>query len=93
MRYPLMRMGAGKECHRPQTNGKLERYHQTVKGIVKQVPYEMPSDLEAALVSFIAYYNYGRYHNALGNVTPSDVINGGRAQILLRRKEIQTRTI
>jgi transposase InsO family protein len=77
----------------PQTNGKLERYHQTVKGIVKQVPYEMPSDLEAALVSFVAYYNYGRYHKALGNVTPSDVINGRRAQILLRRKEIQARTI
>ena len=77
----------------PQTNGKLERYHQTVRGIVKQVPYEMPSDLEAALVSFIAYYNHGRYHKALGNVTLSDVINGRRAQILLRRKVIQVRTI
>ena len=54
----------------PQTNGKLERYHQTIKRDVKQVPYEMASDLEAALAAFVAYYNYRRYHKALGNVTP-----------------------
>ena len=33
----------------PQTNGKLERFHQSVKRDVNQVPYELPSDLEAAL--------------------------------------------
>ena len=54
----------------PQTNGKLERYHQTVKRDVNQVPYELPSDLEAAVVAFVSYYNYRRYHKALGNVTP-----------------------
>ncbi len=41
----------------PQTNDKLERYHQTVKRDVNQVPYEVPSDLEAALTAFVAYYN------------------------------------
>ena len=41
----------------PQTNGKLERYHQTIKGDVNQLPYEMPSDLEAAIVAFVSYYN------------------------------------
>ena len=30
----------------PQTNGKLERYHQTIKQDANQVPYEVPSDLE-----------------------------------------------
>ena len=50
----------------PQTNGKLERYHQTLKRDV--VPYELPSDLEAAIVAFVSYYNYRRYHKALGNV-------------------------
>ena len=60
----------------PQTNGKLERYHQTIKRDVKQVPYEMPSDLEAALTAFVAYYNYRWYHKALGNVTPADVLHG-----------------
>ena len=77
----------------PQTNGKLERYHQSVKRDVNQVPYELPSDLEAALVAFVSYYNYRRYHKALGNVTPSDVLNGRRERILQRRKEVQTKTI
>ena len=57
------------------TNGKLERYHQRD---VNQLPYEMPSDLEAAIVAFVSYYKYRRYHKALGNVMPSDVIKGRR---------------
>ena len=77
----------------PQTNGKLERYHQTIKRDVKQVPYEMPSDLEAAIAAFVSYYNCWRYHMALGNVTPADMLNGRREQILLRRKEVQLQTI
>ena len=71
----------------PQTNGKLERYHQTLKRNMNQLPYEMPSDLEAAIVAFVSYYNYRRYHKALGNVTPSDVLKGRREDILRRRKE------
>ena len=77
----------------PQTNGKLERYHQTLKGDVNQLPYEMPSDLEAAIVAFVSYYNYRRYHKALGNVTPSDVIKGRWQEILRRRREVQAQTI
>ena len=77
----------------PQTNGKLERYHQTLKRDVNQLPYEAPSDLEAAIVAFVSYYNYRRYHKALGNVTPSDVLRGRRLEILRRRKEVKARTI
>ena len=77
----------------PQTNGKLERYHQTLKRDVNQLPYELPSDLEAAVVAFVSYYNYRRYHKALGNVTPSDVLTGRRPKILRRRKEVQAQTI
>ena len=43
----------------PQANGKLERYHQTLKRDVNQVPYELPADLEAATAAFVSYYNYG----------------------------------
>ena len=46
----------------PQTNGKLERYHQTLKRNMNQLPYEMPSDLETVIVAFVSYYNYRRYH-------------------------------
>ncbi len=76
-----------------QTNGKLERYHQTMKRDVNEVPYELPADLEAAIVAFVRYYNYRRYHTALGNVTPSDVLKGRRREIVRRRKEVQARTI
>ncbi len=79
--------------YHPQTNGKLERYHQTIKRDVNQVPYEVPADLEAAIAAFVAYYNYRRYHKALRNVTPSDVLRGRREEILQRRKEIQAQTI
>ena len=43
--------------------------------------------------SFVAYYNYRRYHKALGNVTPADVLHGRRERILQRRKEVQAHTI
>ena len=56
---------------------------------MNQLPYEMPSDLEAAIVAFVSYYNYRRYHKALGNVTPSDVLKGRRQEILRRRKKVQ----
>ena len=73
----------------PQTNGKLERYHQTLKRDVNQLPYELPSDLEAAIVAFVGYYNYRRYHKALGNVTPSDVLKGRRPEILRRNRALR----
>ena len=77
----------------PQTNGKLERYHQSIKREVNQVPYELPGQLERAIADFVEYYNFRRYHKALGNVTPSDVLQGRREQILQRRKEVQIQTI
>ena len=79
--------------YHPQTNGKLERYHQTLKRDVNQVPYEMPSDLEEALAAFVNYYNYRRYHKALGNVTPADVLNGRKERILQRRREVKAQNI
>ena len=76
----------------PQTNGKLERYHQTIKRDVNQEPYELPADLEAAIAAFVSYYTYRGYHKALGNVTPSDVLKGRRQEILQRRKEVKAQT-
>jgi len=77
----------------PQTNGKVERYQQSVKREVNQLPYEFPSQLEKAIADFVDYYNYRRYHKALGNVTPADVLFGRRENILQRRKEVQKLTI
>ena len=76
----------------PQTNGKWERYHRTIKLDVNQVPYDVPGNLEVAITDFVNYYNTRCYHKALGNVTPSDVLDGRREQILERRTEVQTQT-
>ena len=77
----------------PQTNGKLERYHQTIKREVNQIPYELPGQLEKAIADFVEYYNFRRYHKALGDVTPADVLHGRREQILQRRKEVKAQTV
>lgn len=77
----------------PQTNGKVERYQRSLKREVNQLPYELPSQLEQAIADFVDYYNFRRYHKALGNVTPADVLHGRREEILLRRKEVQALTI
>lgn len=77
----------------PQTNGKIERYHRTIKSEINQVPYEMPSDLKEAIGAFIEYYNYRRYHEGLGNVTPYDVYTGKHFEIIQRRKEEKSRTL
>jgi len=77
----------------PQTNGKIERYHRTVKGEIRQVPYDMPSELREAIRAFIEYYNYRRYHEGLGNVTPYDVYTGRHLEIIQRRKEVKSKTL
>jgi putative transposase len=79
--------------YHPQTNGKVERYQQSLKKEVNQLPYELPSHLERAIDDFVDYYNYRRYHKALGNVTPADVLYGRREETLERRKEVRIQTI
>jgi len=79
--------------YHPQTNGKVERYQQSLKREVNQLPYEFPSHLEKAIADFVDYYNLRRYHKALGNVMPADVLYGRREAILKRRKEVQILTI
>ena len=79
--------------YHPQTNGKLERYHQSIKQEVNQVPYEVPGDLEEAIAGFVDYYNHRRYHKALGNVTPDDVLHGRREGILINRREMKAQTL
>ena len=78
--------------YHPQTNGKLERYHRTLKDDVNQVPYEVVEDLEGAIRGFVEFYNYRRYHKALKDVTPYDVLQGRLEAILVHWKEVQRET-
>ena len=77
----------------PQTNGKIERYHRSLRGEPNLEPYDMPSELRNAIRAFVEYYNYQRYHEGLGNVTPWDVYNGSHLEIIARRKGIKQRTL
>jgi len=79
--------------YHPQTNGKIERYHRTIKEEINLVPCEMPGELREAIEAFIKYYNYRRYHEGLGDVTPYDVYAGIHLKIIQRRKEAKNRTL
>jgi len=70
----------------PQTQGKIERWHQTMKNRVLLENYYLPGDLERQIGAFVDYYNNQRYHESLGNVTPADVYFGRDKAILRERK-------
>jgi transposase InsO family protein len=74
----------GKVNH-PQTQGKIERYHRSMKNIVKLDHYYCPDELKEALGNFVNYYNHQRYHESLDIVTPADVYFGKKEKILTRR--------
>jgi putative transposase len=79
--------------HHPQTQGKLERFHETLKARLNLLVYTSPGRLHAAMADFIDFYNHRRYHEGLDNVTPADVYYGRREAILARRKERQAATL
>ena len=57
----------------PQTQGKIERYHRTMKNVVKLDHYYLPRELKEAIGRFVTHYNNDRLHESLDNVTPADV--------------------
>lgn len=79
--------------YHPQTQGKIERYHRTMKNIVKLENYFYPNELRSRIGSFVDYYNNQRYHESLKNVTPADVYFGRDLECLNRRKDIKIETL
>jgi len=79
--------------YHPMTQGKIEHYHRSMKNVVKLEHYYFPWELENALTEWVAHYNHERYHESLDNVTPADVYNGRRNDILDRRAMIKSRTL
>lgn len=82
----------GRPLH-PQTQGKIERYHRSMKNVVKLDNYFSPGQLEVKLDEFVNYYNYKRYHESLQNLTPADVYFGQADRKLKKRKMIKQNTL
>ena len=77
----------------PQTQGKIERWHQTMKNRVLLENYYLPGALERAVAAFVEHYNHCRYHESLGNVTPADVYFGRGQGILNERRKTKEKTM
>jgi len=79
--------------YHPQTQGKIERWHQTLKSRILLDNYYLPGDLERQIDAFVAHYNHVRYHESLDNLTPADVYFGRAETILGERLRIKRATI
>jgi putative transposase len=79
--------------YHPMTQGKIERYHRSLKNVVRLEQYYTPWEVERAVARFVEDYNHRRYHESLQNVTPADMYYGRQAAILSRRDRIKQRTL
>lgn len=77
----------------PQTQGKIERWHQTMKNRLLFENDYLPGDLERQIGSFVDDYNNQRYHERLSNVTPADVYFARDKAILKKREKSKKQTI
>jgi transposase InsO family protein len=71
----------------PQSNGKLERYHRTIKadGIRPGTPLSL-DDARGIVTKFVSDYNNFRLHSAIQYVTPADKL-AGRAEAILAARD------
>jgi putative transposase len=79
--------------YHPMTQGKIERWHQTLKNRILLENYYLPGDLQAQIEAFVADYNHRRYHESIDNLTPADVYFGRGQTVLLQRERIKRQTI
>ena len=79
--------------YHPMTQGKSERWHETLKNRILWENYFLPGDLAARIAAFVDYYNNHRYHESIDNLTPADVYCGRGKTILAERERIKRQTI
>ena len=79
--------------YHPMTQGKIERFHRSMKNVVKLNNYYFPEELIVELEKFVEYYNYHRYHESINNVTPADAFFGRKDEIINKRLETKRRTL
>ena len=79
--------------YHPQTQGKIERYHRSIKNVVNLQHFYLPGELEQEIERFVEYYNNHRYHESLDNLTPADVYFGRKRELLSAREMIKRETM
>ena len=79
--------------YHPMTQGKIERWHQTLKNRILLENYYLPGDLENQIYALVEHYNHHRYHESISNLTPADVYFGRGQIILMKREKIKRKTI
>ncbi len=77
----------------PMTQGKIERFHRSMKNIINLNHYYLPWDLEEEIDKFVNYYNYERYHEGIQNLIPADVYAGKDKEIINKRSLIKKKTM
>jgi putative transposase len=87
-----LRHTRGRPFH-PMTQGKIERYHRSLKNVICLENHYFPWQLEQAIAGFVDHYNQQRYHEALDNLTPADVYFGRAQQIQTQRQAIKRTTL
>ena len=82
----------GKPFH-PMTQGKIERFHRSLKNIINLNNYYLPWDLEEEINKFVYYYNHERFHEGIQNLTPADVYGGKEKEIINQRYLTKKKTM
>jgi putative transposase len=84
---------SGGAPYHPQTQGKIERWHQTLKNRILLENDFFPADLEIQIEAFVDHYNHHRYHESINNLTPADIYFGRGQAILKQRERIKLKTM
>ncbi len=79
--------------YHPQTQSKIERWHRSMKNVVKLQNYYSPSQLLEAIDDFVEYYNNHRYHESLDNMTPASIYYGKEKEVQSEREKIKRETM
>ena len=81
------------KVYHPMTQGKIERYHRSMKNLILLDHYYSPTELTERIREWVDYYNNDRYHEAIDNVTPADKYYGRDVDVLKNREKVRKQTM
>ena len=81
------------KVYHPMTQGKIERYHRSMKNLILLDNYYAPAELAERIREWVDYYNHQRYHEAIDNMVPADKYYGRDRGILKKREKVRKKTM